>query len=423
MIGAASAAGAYRQACRFCDGPLSIDFCDLGATPLANSYVERSEAGTPDPRHPLQARVCERCHLVQLAWIADAGAIFSDYAYFSSYSAGWLAHAAAFVQLARQRLQLGPQSLVVEVASNDGYLLKNCLSAGIPCLGVEPAANVAAVAVAAGVPTLVRFFGRALAQEIVAGRGCASLAIANNVLAHVPDLNDFVAGLALLVGPQGVVAIEAPHLVRLVESCQFDTIYHEHYAYWSLLAMERVLAAHGLQVFDVERLATHGGSLRVWACAAASAWYRPTAALQAVRDEEAALGVGTAAYYAGFGPRIATVLADARRFLAQARRDGRRVAAYGAAAKGNTFLNTLGASADDLLFVADRNPAKQGRLLPGSRVPIVAPDAVFEQRPDHLLILPWNLADEVAAEMVGISAWGGRFVVAIPQLRVFGGSA
>ena len=410
----------WRTRCRFCDGALSIDFCDLGSTPLANSYVERSQAQQPDPSFPLNARVCERCHLVQLAYIADAEAIFSDYAYFSSYSAGWLAHAAAFVQGARQRLQLGAHSLVVEVASNDGYLLKNCVAAGIPCLGVEPAANVAEVATAAGVPTLVRFFGRTVADELVAQRGHAALVVANNVLAHVPDLNDFVAGLARLAGPQGVVSIEAPHLARLVEQVQFDTIYHEHYAYWSLHAMAQVLAAHGLQVFDVERLPTHGGSLRLWAAATTSPWCQPSAGLQAVRDEEAALGVGQAAYYAGFGPRVAAVLDGARRYLADARQQGLRVAAYGAAAKGNTFLNSLGAPASDLLFVADRNPTKQGRLLPGSRVPIEPPEAVFQQRPDRLLILPWNLADEVAAEMAGIAEWGGRFVVAIPSLREFG---
>ena len=405
--------------CRFCDGPLSIDFCDLGATPLANSYVDPTNAGVPDARFPLHARVCEVCFLVQLAYTADAAAIFSDYAYFSSFSAGWVAHAAQFLRQATERLSLGPRTLVVEVASNDGYLLKHCVAAGIPCLGVEPAANVAAAAVAAGVPTMVRFFGVEAARDIVADRGHAALVVANNVLAHVPDVNDFVAGLALLAGPRGVVSIEAPHLVRLVADCQFDTIYHEHYAYWSLLAMSKVLAAHGLRVFDVQPLPTHGGSLRVLACATSAPGHAPTAGMAQVQAGEAALGVGSASYYRGFGPRVGQLLAGARDYLASARHHGWRVAGYGAAAKGNTFLNSLGATAADLLFVADRNPAKQGRLLPGSRIPVLSPEAVFEQQPDVLLVLPWNLADEVATEMAGIAAWGGRFAVAMPAMREF----
>jgi SAM-dependent methyltransferase len=409
--------------CRACGGPLSIPFCDLGAMPLANAYVDPARAAEPDTTYPLEARVCGRCFLVQLGFVADARQIFEDYAYFSSFSAGWLAHAAAFAAASRRRFALGAHSLVVEVASNDGYLLKHFVAAGVPCLGIEPARNVAAAAAAAGVPTDVRFFGLAVAEEIVNRRGHADLVVANNVLAHVPDLRDFVAGLARLAGPRGVVSIEAPHLVRLVEGVQFDTIYHEHYAYWSLLAMARVLAAHGLEVFDAEPLPTHGGSLRVLAARGGSPWHRPTDRLAAVTAEEAALGVGTAAYYTGFEPRVRHVLTAARALLDEARRAGTRVAGYGAAAKGNTFLNALGAGPRDLDFVADRNPAKCGRLLPGSRIPVVAPEEIFRRRPPLLWILPWNLSAEVASQMRGIGGWGGRFVVAIPALRVFGAEA
>jgi SAM-dependent methyltransferase len=384
------------ERCRFCGGALAIPFCDLGSTPLANSYVDPALAGEPDPRFPLNARVCGDCFLVQLDHVADARAIFSDYAYFSSCSTGWLAHARAYADGVSRRLGLGPESLVVEVASNDGYLLKRFVELGVPCLGIEPAANVAQSAIAAGVPTLVRFFGKALADELVESRGHADLVVANNVLAHVPDLNDFVAGLARLAGPKGVVSIEAPHLVRLVEGVQFDTIYHEHYAYWSLHAMELVLAAQGLVCFDLERLETHGGSLRVYAAAAAAAGggrQSVSPGLAEVRAEESALG---------------------------ARAQGLRVAGYGAAAKGNTFLNALGAGPADLLCVGDKSPAKQGRLLPGSRIPVVSPEAVLAARPDLLTILPWNIAAEVAGELGAIRTWGGRFVTAIPELRVFG---
>jgi 2-polyprenyl-3-methyl-5-hydroxy-6-metoxy-1,4-benzoquinol methylase len=416
-----SGGGRPIQHCRFCCGALSIPFCDLGAMPLANAYVDPRDAAIPDATFPLEVRVCERCWLAQLAFIADAHAIFGDYAYFSSMSDGWLGHAARFAALATARLGLRRDDLVVEVGSNDGYLLRNFVAGGVRCLGIDPAANIASVAEAAGVPTWVRFFGRSVADEVVAAHGHARLVVANNVLAHVPDLNDFVAGLAQLVGRDGVVAIEAPHLARLVDEVQFDTIYHEHYAYWSLSAMERVLGAHGLVVYDVERLETHGGSLRVWATAGTPG--RETRhGLAEVRAEEAALGMCTPVYYTGFEPRVRAVLDDSRRFLDRARREGRRVAGYGAAAKGNTFLNALGATMDDLLFVADRSPAKQGKLLPGSRIAIHPPESIAVHRPDHVLILPWNIATEVWTQHRGIAAWGGRFVVAIPHLQEFDAS-
>jgi C-methyltransferase-like protein/putative zinc binding protein/methyltransferase family protein len=404
--------------CRVCGGALSIPFCDLGATPLANAFVAPEDAARPDQCFPLRAVVCDTCFLVQLDHIADASGIFQDYAYFSSFSSGWLAHAAGFARDAIARHGLGSDSLVVEIASNDGYLLRNFVTAGIPCLGVEPAANIAPVAVASGVPTLVAFFGQDCARQIVAERGHARLVVANNVLAHVPDLNDFIAGLAILAGPVGTVSIEAPHLLALVEQVQFDTIYHEHYAYWSLHAMTRALERHGLHVYRVDRLATHGTSLRVHASMDRSAGdLHGAGELALVQAAEREAQIDRPAFYRGFDARVGAVLDAFRAFLADAKRAGRRIAAYGAAAKGNTFLNAAGVSAGDLLCVADRNPAKQGRLLPGSRIPIVTPDAMLAARPDDILILPWNLAQEIASELTPARDRGARLLVAVPHLR------
>lgn len=397
-------------ACRSCGGRLGAVFCDLGVMAVANSYVPPERADAPEPRFPLRAVVCAECRLVQLDTVVDETAIFSDYAYFSSASDSWLAHAARFA--AAMRARFAPR-FVVEVASNDGYLLRNFVAAGVPCLGVEPAANVAQVAEAAGVPTLVRFFGRATAREIVAQHGHAALVVANNVLAHVPDLDDFIGGLALLAGAEGVVSIEAPHLVALVDGVQFDTIYHEHYAYWSLLSMEAALARHGLAVFDVERLGTHGGSLRVFASAAPRG---ESPALVALRGEEAACGVASDAFYAGFDARVRRVVQGLRDWLGA--RAGRRLAAYGAAAKGNTLLNAAGVTARDILAVADRSPAKQGRLLPGSHIPVVTPEALLALAPDDILILPWNIGEEIAAQLRGAGFRGGLHT-AVPEMRAW----
>ncbi|NIX77546.1 class I SAM-dependent methyltransferase [Microvirga terricola] len=406
-------------ACRACGGALSIPFCDLGVQPVANSYVAVEESGKPDPVFPLNVRVCERCKLAQLDHVVDAGAIFSDYAYLSSVSASWLAHAKAYCESMIQRLALDSGSFVVEVASNDGYLLKNFVAAGIPCLGIEPAANVAAIAVAAGVPTEARFFGRETAAALLRERRRSpDLIVANNVLAHVPDVEDFVAGLALLAGDKGVVTIEAPLLVELVKNVQFDTIYHEHYAYWSLLAAERVLGRHGLAIFDVERLTTHGGSLRLFARRTDPS-LRPSQTLEAIRKEEAEAGLDQFAFYDGFEPRVRAVLDAFRSYLKESRAAGRRVTAYGAAAKGNTFLNAVGATADDITLVADANPLKQGRLLPGSRIPIVSPDDLLAAKPDDIVILPWNIAPEIMRNLS--KGWKGRFVTAIPSLRIHEG--
>jgi hypothetical protein len=343
----------------------------------------------------------------------DAEGIFSDYAYFSSASASWLDHAARFAAEVTPRLGLDAGSFVVEVASNDGYLLRNFVAAGIPCLGIEPAANVAEVARAAGVPTETFFLGEATARDLVARRGPADLVAANNVFAHVPAINDFTAGLAVLAGPLGVVSIEQPHLVRMVEGVQFDTIYHEHYAYWSLLAMERILAQHGLRVFDVERLATHGGSIRVLASAADRG---ASAMLAEVRAEEAACGLDKDRFYAGFEARVRITLGDFRAWLWQARVARRRIGAYGAAAKGNTFLNAAGVTAEDIVAVGDRSPMKQGRLLPGSHIPVVTPDALLAMPLDDILVLPWNIGAEVAAQLRA-GGFRGRILTAVPEMR------
>jgi hypothetical protein len=399
-------------ACRACGGAISAMFCDLGATPLANDYPPPGSA--PLPRYPLAAVVCGTCRMVQLDHVVEAEAIFTDYAYFSSFSESWLDHAARYAAAMRERLSLGAQSFVVEIASNDGYLLRNFVTIGIPCLGVEPAANVAASAVAAGVPTEVRFFGQEAARDIVARRGPADLVIANNVLAHVPDVVDFAAGLAHLAGPRGVVTIEAPHLLSLVDGVQFDTIYHEHYAYWSLYAVERLLAAQGLRVFDVEKLTTHGGSLRYFASADGARAEGP--GLVAVRAEEEARGIAGDAFYQGFNVRVAEALAAFKAWLAQCRAAGMRLGAYGAAAKGNTFLNAAGVTATDFVAVADRNPAKQDRLLPGSAIPIVSPEALLAMAPDTILILPWNLAEEISVQLRA-AGFKGRLATALPAPR------
>jgi hypothetical protein len=382
--------------------------------PLANSYIRPEQADKPDAVFPLHARVCERCFLVQLDHIVDAQAIFSDYAYFSSVSSGWLEHAKRFAEEMIQVLGLGKHDFVVEVASNDGYLLKNFVAANVACLGIEPASNVAAAARSSGVPTEVAFFGLGVAHDIVSRRGHPSLVIANNVLAHVPDINDFVAGLAYLAGPTGLVSIEVPHLLRLVEHTEFDTIYHEHYAYWSLHAMAAVFEAHGLNIVDVKKLPTHGGSLRVFA---RPFGISPSDDVASLRATETAAGITDPKFYEQFGPRVERVIGTFRQYLRKAGAAGRRVAGYGAAAKGNTFLNASKMTARDIMFVADRNPHKQGYLLPGSRIPIVAPKVVLDRKPDDLIILPWNLADEVVREMAAISEWGGRFVVGVPELH------
>jgi len=405
-------------ACRFCGAPLRTTFVDLGETPLANSYVTPDDiAAGRDKRYPLHVRVCDACFLVQADEPVHPDAIFSDYAYFSSYSSSWVEHASRYAEAMRARFALGPDSLVVEIASNDGYLLQHFVAAGVPVLGVEPAANVAAVAVAKGVPTEVAFFGRDTALRLAARGYAADLMAANNVLAHVPNLADFTGGFSLLLKPEGVATFEFPHLLNLIKQVQFDTIYHEHFSYLSLVAVERVFAGSGLRVFDVEELSTHGGSLRLFAGLAGSA-HVETERLRAMRAKEHAAGLDSIEAYRGFPARVAAVKASFLAFLANAKAEGKRVAAYGAAAKGNTFLNVCGVTVADIVAVADRSAAKQGKWLPGSHIPILAPEAIRDIRPDYLVVLPWNLIDEIRSEMAFIADWGGRFVTGVPETRV-----
>jgi SAM-dependent methyltransferase len=404
--------------CRFCGAPLTISFVDLGETPLANSYVDEADvAAGRDRRYPLRARVCDECFLVQADAPVRAEAIFSDYAYFSSFSASWVEHARRYAEATIARFGLGPQSLVVEIASNDGYLLQHFIAAGIPVLGVEPAANVAAAAIAKGVPTEVAFFGRATAERLSRRGVKADLIAANNVLAHVPDIRDFAAGFAVLLKPDGVATFEFPHLLNLIRKTQFDTIYHEHFSYLSLIAVEKIFAATGLSAFDVEEIETHGGSLRLFACRA-DASPRRTQRLADLRAKEREAGLDALDAYRGFAPRVEAAKRSFLAFLAQARAEGKTVAAYGAAAKGATFLNVCGVGASDIVCVFDRSAAKQGKLVPGAHIPIRAPVAIHAIKPGYLVVLPWNLIDEITAEMGFIAQWGGRFVVAMPQTQV-----
>jgi SAM-dependent methyltransferase len=391
--------------CRFCRTPLVDTFLDLGRQPLANSYLsaEQLAAGT-EQAYPLHVRVCRECFLVQADDAVPADAIFDDsYAYFSSYSISWVEHARRYAEAMSERFGLGPESLVVEVASNDGYLLQHFVAMDIPVLGVEP--------------TAVAFFGRTTGAALAARGQQADLMAANNVLAHVPDIGDFVAGFQEVLKDEGVLTFEFPHLLNLIEKVQFDTIYHEHFSYLSLLAVEQVLRANGLRPFDIELLTTHGGSLRLFCCHMGSG-HDETDALIALRDREDAAGLHRIETYAGFAPRVEAVRDSFRTFLAAEKAAGRRIAAYGAAAKGNTFLNYCGTTIADIEVVFDASAAKQGRFLPGSHLPILAPAAVDAVKPDDLVILPWNLKDEIMGQMARIRDWGGRFVTASPETKV-----
>jgi hypothetical protein len=402
--------------CHLCGAILTRCLVDLGATPLANGFLTPLQAeGGIDHAYPLRVMVCDRCLLVQVADTLPPEAIFAaDYAYFSSFSSSWMAHAQRYTTAMIERFHLGPDSLVAEVASNDGYLLRHFDAAGIRVLGIEPAADVAAAARRIGVPTEQMFFGADTAAGLAARYGRADLIAANNVLAHVPDMPGFVAGFAALLATEGVATFEFPHLLRLLQQVQFDTIYHEHFSYLSLLVVERVLRDAGLRAFDVEPLPTHGGSLRVFACHA-NAGHAARPALAMVRAQEAEAGLRHAESYDGFAPRVARMRAAFRDFVTDRAEAGRGLAAYGAAAKGNTLLNCCGITARDIICVADRNPAKQGKLLPGSHIPVVSPEALTAARPDDVVVLPWNIADEVAAELAPLRAAGTRLWVAVPE--------
>jgi SAM-dependent methyltransferase len=413
--------GPAPAACRFCGSPLTCTLADLGETPLANSFVTPEEvAAGRDRRYPLQAWVCDACFLVQVATPVRPEAIFSDYAYFSSISASWVEHARRYAEAMIERFHVGSDSLVVEVASNDGYLLQHFVAAGIKVLGIEPAANIAKVAVAKGVPTEVAFFGRATAERLRQAGVSADVVAANNVLAHVPDIRDFVAGFESIVAPQGVATFEFPHLLNLICGTQFDTIYHEHFSYLSLNAVERIFSQTGLRAFDVEQLTTHGGSLRVYACRAA-ARHRETPRLMRIRAQEHEAGLDALDAYRGFAERIDVAKRSFLSFLARARDEEKIVTAYGAAAKGNTFLNVCDVDASEIVCVFDRSAAKQGKLMPGSHIPILAPERINEIRPDYLLVLPWNLIVEVKTEIKCIAEWGGRFVTAVPNTKIHEG--
>jgi SAM-dependent methyltransferase len=415
--GTAPGVGAARPACRACGAPLHRIGVDLGVQPSANAYLTADQLSGMEPTWPLRTFVCDVCYLVQLEALHSPEELFSDYAYFASYSDSWLRHAEHYVESMMERLGRNKLGLVVEVASNDGYLLQYFRRAGVPVLGIDPAANVAEAAKARGIPTLVRFFGREVAAELAKEGRYADLIVANNVLAHVPDINDFVAGLAKLLRPQGVATLEFPHLMRLIQQCQFDTIYHEHFSYLSLGVVERVFVSHGLTVFDVEELASHGGSLRVFAALQDYA-PAPSKRIAAVRSDESAVGLAGAEVHAAFAARAARIRRNLVRTLMDLRDAGKAIAAYGAPAKGNTLLNYCGIGTDLVDFTVDRSPHKQGRWLPGSRIPIDAPGRLREARPDYVLILPWNLKQEVMRECDFIREWGGRFIVPIPEVSI-----
>jgi SAM-dependent methyltransferase len=407
------------MSCRHCGHDDALPFVDLGFAPPSNAYLDLSALSAPEVHYPLRVFVCTNCRLVQTEDFAAHDALFSnDYAYFSSFSEQWLAHARRYAAAMTDRFGLTAQSHVVEIAANDGYLLQYFKAADIPCLGVEPTRSTAAAARARGIEIVEAFFGAALAGELVAQGKSADLIAANNVLAHVPDINDFVAGFAMLLKPDGVATFEFPHLVELVKHAQFDTIYHEHYSYLSLHAVARIFAANGLAIIDVEQLPTHGGSLRVYAQRSDRGARPPSPRVAALAEIEAAAGIGRDDYYTAFQPRVEAIKNDLVAFLIDARRQGLKLAAYGAAAKGNTLLNFAGVRPDLLPYVVDRNPAKIGRLMPGSHVPIVDEAHLRADRPDIILILPWNLKDEIGGQLSYARDWGARLATAIPSLQI-----
>ncbi|MFK7875695.1 MAG: class I SAM-dependent methyltransferase [Paracoccaceae bacterium] len=407
-------------ACRHCGQNTLSPFCNLGSHPPSNYFLKPEERAGAELYLPLNALICTNCWLSQLDYFEDAGSLFNeDYAYYSSFSQSWLEHAKNYTDMMIKRFGYGPESLVVEIASNDGYLLKNIKAAGIKALGVEPSGNVAQAAWDNhGVASEVTFFGTQSARDIAAKHGRANLILGNNVLAHVPDITDFTGGLPELLAQDGVVTFEFPHLQNLLTKNQFDTIYHEHFSYLSLTAVKAILNGHGLRVFDVEQLPTHGGSLRVFACFDDGP-HAQTDAVEQTLQQEIAAGLTDAATYATFQTRVIEIKRNLLRFLLDAQESGKRVVGYGAAAKGNTLLNYAGIGADLIEMVADKSPQKQGRLLPGAHIPVVDPDILLASKPDYVVILPWNLRDEIAQQLSGIRDHGGQFVVAIPELAIF----
>jgi len=405
--------------CRFCQSTLSETFADLGMSPLSNSYVSSSKLQGMERFFPLHAYVCGSCFLVQLPEFETPEQIFSDYAYFSSYSDSWLSHAERYAQAMVERWKLGADALVLEIASNDGYLLQYFKQRGIPVLGVEPAANVAKVAVDKGIPTDVAFFGEKKGRALAASGKSAALIAANNVLAHVPDINDFVKGLRVALKSHGCITVEVPHLLQMMQHNQFDTIYHEHFSYLSLGFICKLFVSHGLRVFDVEEIPTHGGSLRVFGCHQDDATKTTSKTVGEILEREHEYGLLNVVTYRHFAEQVIRTKCDLLDFFVNAYRSGKKVVGYGAPAKGNTLLNYCGIGPEFLPFTVDRSPHKQGLFLPGTHIPIRAPDAVLQIKPDYLFILPWNLRQEISEQMAAIRSWGGKFVVPIPRLEVF----
>jgi len=405
-------------ACRFCGAPLETTFVNLGMSPLCESFVRPDQLAEMEPFYPLHAYVCGQCFLVQLQEFVTPGEIFTEYAYFSSYSTSWVEHARRYAEMMIARFRLGRASKVMEIASNDGYLLQHFVAHGVPVLGIEPAANVAKVAIEKGVSSIVRFFGLQSAADIAAEHGRPDLLLGNNVLAHVPDINDFVGGMKILLAPHGVITMEFPHLARLMAENQFDTIYHEHFSYLSFVTVERIFAHHGITLFDVEELPTHGGSLRIYGRHQENAALAVTGRIRELRQREIDEGFLTQECYRGFDERVKATKRKLLTFLIDAKQRGKKVVGYGAPGKGNTLLNYCGIRTDFLDFTVDANPYKQGKFTPGTRIPILAPEKLREARPDYVLILPWNLKDEISAQAAYVREWGGKFVVPIPEVRV-----
>jgi hypothetical protein len=414
----ARAGDAPAASCRFCGTPLRYTFVDLGMSPLCESYVSLDKLNSTEAFYPLHVQVCENCYLVQLQEYVSREEIFTEYAYLSSYSDSWLQHASNYADQMVFRFGFDERSFVVELASNDGYLLQYFVKKGIPCLGVEPAINVARVAAEKGVPTLAKFFGEQTARELAAEGKFADLMLANNALAQVPDVNDFVKGMKILLAPRGVVTVEFPHLMRLMEENQFDTIYHEHFSYFSFLTSEKIFAAHGLTLFDVEELPTHGGSLRIYARHAEDDSKPVGPRVTELRQREIAARFTEMATYSNFAEQVKETKRKLLEFLIKAKGEGKTLAGYGAPGKGNTLLNYCGIRTDFIDYTVDRNPLKQGKFLPGTHIPIFHPDKLRQTRPDYVLILPWNLKDEIRQQLAYVDEWGGRLVVPIPAVEV-----
>jgi len=405
--------------CRFCNNRLSYTFLDLGMSPLSNAYVTQENSQQAEPFYPLHAYVCDNCFLVQLPQVQTSENIFSDYAYFSSFSDSWLSHSEKYVEMIVRRFQFHDKNLVIEIASNDGYLLQYFQKYAIPVLGIEPAKNVAKEAVESGIPTLTEFFGEKLALQLSKKGKKADLLIGNNVLAHVPDLNDFVKGMKIILNPDGIITIEFPHLMRLMKENQFDTIYHEHFSYFSFISVNRIFNEHGLKIFDVDELSTHGGSLRLYACHIENTDRKIGQRVDALHQKEGAAGYDRLSHYLTFASKVNETKRGILSFLIEQKRQGKSLVGYGAPAKGNTLLNYCGIRNDFIDYTVDRSPHKQNLFLPGTHIPIFHPDKIEETRPDYLIIMPWNLKDEIVDQMAFIREWGGQFVTFIPEVKKY----